>query len=286
MLPSTPLGAPGLGDVHAVALERTMSEIRFPLLPVPPSRSARADALLPAPKSLVRPRASVAEKHRSGRAGWIRAAVLGSDDAIVSTASLMVGVAAAAATREAILVAGVAGLVAGAMSMAVGEYVSVSSQRDAEKADIERETRELFDAPLDELHELATIYQKRGLDPELAMRVAEALTAHDGLGAHMKDELGIDRLVLSKPLQAAWISAVSFGAFALVPVLALLAAPVAYRIPCIAGASLVSLAILGAFGGMLGGAPVLRAAMRVTVGGALAMAVTAAIGRLLELRAI
>ena len=139
---------------------------------------------------------------------------------------------------------------------------------------------------LGELHELAAIYQKRGLDAELAMRVAEALTAHDGLGAHMKDELGIDRLVLAKPLQAAWISAVSFGSFALVPVLALLVAPVAYRIPCIAGASLVSLAILGAFGGLLGGAPMLRASMRVTLGGALAMTVTAAIGRLLELRGL
>jgi VIT1/CCC1 family predicted Fe2+/Mn2+ transporter len=258
-----------------------MPLIRLPLLPG--ARPAPDNARLPAVTSHPKPPATIAEKHRSGRAGWIRAAVLGSDDAIVSTASLMVGVAAASATSEAILVAGVAGLVAGAMSMAVGEYVSVSSQRDAEKADIAREAKELEAAPEDELNELTAVYVRRGLDAELAKRVAEQLTAHDSLGAHVKDELGIDRLVLAKPLQAAWISAVSFGSFALVPVLALLIAPVSYRIPCIAGASLVSLAILGAFGGLLGGAPMLRASMRVTAGGALAMTVTAAIGRLLEL---
>jgi VIT1/CCC1 family predicted Fe2+/Mn2+ transporter len=147
------------------------------------------------------------EKHRSGRAGWLRAAVLGSDDAIVSTASLMIGVAAASASKSAILVAGVAGLVAGAMSMAVGEYVSVSSQRDAEQADIGLEAQELAGNPQAELDELAQIYVKRGLDKDLAMKVAEQLSARDRLGAHMRDELGIDQASLSRPLQAAWISA-------------------------------------------------------------------------------
>ena len=221
------------------------------------------------------------ERHRSGRAGWLRAAVLGSDDAIVSTASLMIGVAAASATKEAILVAGAAGLVAGAMSMAVGEYVSVSSQRDAEQADVEREKRELLGAPVAELNELAGIYVKRGLDKELAMKVAQQLSAHDRLGTHMRDELGIDQTALARPMQAAWISAASFASFALVPIAALLVAPAMFRIPLIAAASLVSLAVLGAFGGHLGGAPILRASLRVTVGGGMAMAVTAAIGRLL-----
>jgi VIT1/CCC1 family predicted Fe2+/Mn2+ transporter len=220
------------------------------------------------------------ETHRSGRAGWLRAAVLGSDDAIVSTASLMVGVAASSATETSILLAGIAGLVAGAMSMAVGEYVSVSSQRDAEQADIDREKKELASEPHAELHELATIYEKRGLDKALAMKVAEQLSAHDQLGAHMRDELGIDRGSLARPLQAAWVSAASFASFALVPILALLAAPNRMRGPVIAAASLLSLATLGAFGGHIGGAPILRASLRVTIGGALAMAVTAAIGRL------
>ncbi len=220
------------------------------------------------------------ETHRSGRAGWLRAAVLGSDDAIVSTASLMVGVAASSANETSILLAGIAGLVAGAMSMAVGEYVSVSSQRDAEQADIDREKQELASEPRAELHELATIYEKRGLDKSLAMKVAEQLSAHDQLGAHMRDELGIDRGSLARPLQAAWVSAASFASFALVPILALLAAPNRMRGPVIAAASLLSLATLGAFGGHIGGAPILRASLRVTIGGALAMAVTAAIGRL------
>ncbi len=220
------------------------------------------------------------EMHMSGRAGWLRAAVLGSDDAIVSTASLMIGVAASAASKEAILVAGVAGLVAGAMSMAVGEYVSVSSQRDAEQADVEREKGELADQPQDELNELAMIYMKRGLEKELAMKVAEQLSVRDRLGAHMRDELGIDQASLARPMQAAWISAASFASFAIVPILALLVAPSGARIPAIAAVSLISLAVLGAFGGHLGGAPLGRAALRVTLGGALAMAVTAAIGRL------
>jgi vacuolar iron transporter family protein len=221
------------------------------------------------------------ETHRSDRAGWLRAAVLGSDDAIVSTASLMIGVAASAASKDAILVAGVAGLVAGSMSMAVGEYVSVSSQRDAEEADIEREKRELGEYPQAELNELAMIYVKRGLDKDLAARVAEQLSAHDRLGAHMRDELGIEHASRARPMQAAWVSAASFAFFALVPILALLVAPAAFRIPAIAGVSLASLASLGALGGHLGGARLGRAALRVTVGGILARAVTAAIGRIL-----
>ena len=224
---------------------------------------------------------SQAEMHRSGRVGWLRAAVLGSDDAIVSTASLMIGVAASSAPKVAILVAGVAGLVAGAMSMAVGEYVSVSSQRDSEQADIGLEKQELATEPQAELQELAMIYVKRGLEQELAMKVAEQLSAHDRLGAHMRDELGIDQTSLARPLQAAWISAASFASFAIVPIVALLVAPAAWRIPMIAALSLVSLAALGAFGGHLGGAPLGRAALRVTIGGALAMTVTAVIGRIL-----
>ena len=225
------------------------------------------------------------EMHRSGRAGWLRAAVLGSDDAIVSTASLMIGVAASSAPKGAILVAGVAGMVAGAMSMAVGEYVSVSSQRDAEQADIERETGELTEQPEAELRELALIYVKRGLDNELAMKVAQQLSARDRLGAHMRDELGIDQNALARPLQAAWISAVSFAGFAVVPIAAMLVAPASLRLPAIAALSLASLAALGAFGGHLGGAPIGRAAVRVTLGGALAMAVTAVIGRILGVSA-
>lgn len=221
------------------------------------------------------------ENHRSGRAGWLRAAVLGSDDAIVSTASLMLGVAAASASKGAILVAGVAGLVAGAMSMAVGEYVSVSSQRDAERADIDLEKSELASQPESELEELAMIYVKRGLEKELALKVAEQLSAKDRLGAHMRDELGIDPASLARPLQAAWISAASFATFAAVPIAALLLASATLRIPAIAAVSLVSLAALGALGSHLGGAPLGRGALRVTLGGALAMAVTAAIGRLL-----
>jgi VIT1/CCC1 family predicted Fe2+/Mn2+ transporter len=220
------------------------------------------------------------EQHRSGRTGWLRAAVLGSDDAIVSVSSIMIGVAASAASKQAILLAGVAGLVAGAMSMAVGEYVSVSAQRDAERADVERETQELRGQPRAELEELALIYVNRGLDQELAMKVAEQLSQHDRLGAHLRDELGIDPALLARPLQAAWISAASFASFAVVPILALLVAPAPSRIPAIAALSLMSLAALGAFGGHLGGAPLGRAVLRVVIGGALAMAVTAAIGRL------
>lgn len=221
------------------------------------------------------------EIHKSGRSNWLRAAVLGSDDAIVSTASLMIGVAASSASNSAILVAGVAGLVAGSMSMAVGEFVSVSSQRDAEQADIKREKRELQGQPQAELRELAAIYEKRGLDKELALQVAQQLSAHDRLGSHMRDELGINPASLARPMQAAWISAASFAIFAGVPIIALLIAPAALRIPVIAALSLASLAALGALGGHLGGAAIGRASLRVTVGGALAMAVTATIGRIL-----
>jgi len=221
------------------------------------------------------------ETHRSARAGWLRAAVLGSDDAIVSTASLMIGVAAASATRGATLVAGLAGLVAGAMSMAVGEYVSVSSQRDAERADVDRERRELAAQPVAELAELAEIYRRRGLDVGLARQVAEQLSAHDRLGTHLRDELGIERGTMARPLQAAWISAAAFASFALVPIAGLLVAPETARLPAIAAVSLTALAALGALGGHLGGAPLVRAALRVTLGGGLAMAVTALIGRLL-----
>lgn len=223
------------------------------------------------------------EMHRSRRVGWLRAAVLGSDDAIVSTASLMIGVAASSASHGVILVAGVAGLVAGAMSMAVGEYVSVSTQRDAEQADIEREKRELTGQSQSELQELALIYVKRGIEQDLAMKVAEQLSARDRLGAHIRDELGINQSSRSRPMQAAWISAASFALFAVVPIAALLIAPALLRIPVIATLSLASLTVLGALGGHLGGAPLGRASLRVTLGGALAMAVTAVIGRILAI---
>lgn len=225
-------------------------------------------------------RTSQMETHRSGRVGWLRAAVLGSDDAIVSTASLMIGVAASAAPKEAILVAGVAGLVAGAMSMAVGEYVSVSSQRDAERADIQLEKKELRSQPESELRELAMIYIKRGIQKDLAMKVAKQLSAHDRLGAHMLDELGIKKTSIARPIQAAWVSAVSFATFAMIPILALLVSPAVLEIPMIAALSLASLAALGALGGRLGGAAIGRASLRVTLGGALAMTVTAVIGRI------
>jgi len=221
------------------------------------------------------------EAHRSGRTGWLRAAVLGADDAIVSTASLMLGVAAASASKSAILVAGVAGLVAGSLSMAVGEFVSVSSTRDAEQADIAMEKQELASQPREELAELAHIYVTRGLEPKLALEVARQLSARDRLGSHMRDELGLDRAQLARPFQAAWISAASFALFASLPVLALLLAPASLRLGAIAAVSLAGLAALGAFGGHLGGAPRGRAALRVTLGGALAMTATAVIGHLL-----
>ncbi|HTR50118.1 MAG TPA: VIT family protein [Kofleriaceae bacterium] len=221
------------------------------------------------------------EHHRSGRIGWLRAAVLGSNDAIVSTAALMMGVGSTDASTRAVFVAGVAGLFAGAMSMAVGEYVSVSSQRDAEEADIAIETAELAEAPDAELLELTNIYVKRGLDKQLAHEVAKQLTAHDQLAAHLRDELGIEAHKRARPLQAAVVSAVSFSMFALLPIAGLVAAPAAYRLVAIAVVTLASLAALGVVGARLGGAAVGRAALRVTVGGGLALAVTAGIGRLL-----
>ena len=221
------------------------------------------------------------ETHRSSRASWLRAAVLGSNDAIVSTAGLLMGVSAAHATKPEILVAGLAGLVAGAMSMAAGEFVSVSSQRDAERADIAKEKHELATEPEAELRELAGIYVHRGLDKELAMQVAKQLSAHDRLGAHLRDELGIEERTRARPLQAAWISAVSFAFFALVPVFAIVIAPGAFRMEILAAITLASLAGLGALGGYLGGAAMGRASVRVTLGGALALAVTAGIGHLI-----
>jgi VIT1/CCC1 family predicted Fe2+/Mn2+ transporter len=221
------------------------------------------------------------ERHRSQRGGWLRAAVLGADDGIVSTASLMIGVAASNAERGAILLAGVAGIIAGAMSMAAGEYVSVSSQRDAEQADIEREKRELSTSHAAELDELTHIYVERGLEPALARTVAEQLSAHDSLGTHLRDELGLSEDELARPMQAAVVSAVSFASLAVVPVLALLAAPQRLWIASIAGAAVLSLAILGGVGGRLGGASPFRAATRVVAGGTFAMGLSAVVGRLL-----
>lgn len=207
--------------------------------------------------------------------------MLGSNDAIVSTASLMMGVAAANATKHEIFIAGVAGLVAGAMSMAAGEYVSVSSQQDVEHADIALEKEELAHSPDAELHELAGIYVQRGLDKQLALQVAKQLSEHDRLGAHLRDELGIHEASRARPMQAALVSAASFAVFAMVPMLALLLAPAAWRMATIATVTLVSLASLGALGGYLSGASKVKTALRVTLGSAAAMAVTAGIGYLL-----
>jgi VIT1/CCC1 family predicted Fe2+/Mn2+ transporter len=223
-------------------------------------------------------RHSHVERHQSTRIGWLRAAVLGSNDAIVSTASLMIGVHASSSSPRAVLIAGVSGLVAGSMSMAVGEYVSVSSQRDSERADIELEKRELAREPQAELRELEGIYLKRGLDKGLAAAVARQLSAHDRLGAHLRDELGLEVGNLAKPMQAALESAASFAIFAALPIAAYFAAPLSLRGSGIVVASIASLAMLGALGGRLGGAPALRAAVRVALGGGLAMGVTAAIG--------
>jgi VIT1/CCC1 family predicted Fe2+/Mn2+ transporter len=192
----------------------------------------------------------------------------------------MIGVASADAPKTQVLLVGVAGLVAGAMSMAAGEFVSVSSQRDAQRADIEIEKRELAREPQAELRELATIYERRGLDHDLAMQVAVALSRHDRLGAHMRDELGIDEASMARPFQAAVASAASFASFALVPVLALMASPPLWRVVVVALVSLASLATLGAAGAHVAGAPKVRAAVRVTFGGGLAMAVTAVVGHL------
>lgn len=220
------------------------------------------------------------ERHRTQRIGWLRAAVLGANDGIVSTASLLVGVAAAQAARGDILVAGVAGLVAGAMSMAAGEYVSVSSQSDTEQADLERERRELASDAEQERRELAAIYVGRGLEPELAKEVAVQLMAKDALGAHARDELGISEAITARPIQAALTSAATFAVGAALPLLAAILAPLAQIVAIVSGTSLVFLAALGGLAAYTGGAPVGTGALRVTFWGALAMALTAAVGAL------
>jgi vacuolar iron transporter family protein len=219
-----------------------------------------------------------AETHLSTREGWLRAAVLGANDGILSTAGLVLGVAAADASVGAIATAGIAGMVAGALSMAAGEYVSVSSQRDAERADLALERRELAEDPAGELEELAGIYRARGLDPELARQVAEELTERDALGSHARDELGITHERRARPLQAAWTSALSFVLGAIIPLVTITAAPEPARVPLTVVLTLVALAVLGGLGARLGGAPMGRAALRVTVWGAVAMALTSAIG--------
>jgi VIT1/CCC1 family predicted Fe2+/Mn2+ transporter len=220
------------------------------------------------------------ERHRGQRAAWLRAVVLGADDGIVSVASLMIGVIAAGASRGTILTAAVAALVAGAMSMAAGEYVSVSSQRDTERADLGQERRELAADPAGERRELATIYRSRGLPDDLADEVATALTERDALGAHARDELGLDETMLARPIQAALSSAASFTVGAILPVLAMLVAPSTLLIPSVIVTALLALVLLGIAGAHAGGAPVVRAAVRVGLGGGFAMAVTAAVGRL------
>jgi VIT1/CCC1 family predicted Fe2+/Mn2+ transporter len=220
------------------------------------------------------------ERHRTERIGWLRAAVLGANDGIVSTASLIVGVAAAHATNHEILVAGIAGLVAGAMSMAAGEYVSVSSQADTEQADVARERKELTTNQSAELAELTGIYVKRGLDPSLAQNVAEQLTAHGALAAHARDELGISESFSARPVQAALASAGTFSVGAAMPLLTVVIVPEAYLIPSVAGSSLLLLAILGGLAALVGGASATRGAARVTFWGALAMALTAGVGAL------
>ena len=218
------------------------------------------------------------EHHRSRRIGWLRATVLGANDGIVSVASLIVGVAAADPSRTAVLTAGTAGLAAGALSMAVGEYVSVSSQRDTEQADLAMEKRELAMDPASELVELTRIYERRGLDHELAVEVATQLTQHDALAAHLRDELGITDVAKARPGQASLSSAASFLVGGGLPLLAAIASPSAARSWIVALAALACLAFLGAFGARVGGAPTRRAAIRITVLGALALAVSAGIG--------
>ena len=220
------------------------------------------------------------ESHLVERIGWLRAAVLGANDGIVSTASLIVGVAAASARQHDILIAGVAGLVAGAMSMAAGEYVSVSSQSDTEHADLARERKELAKNIGFERQELADIYIKRGLEPELAKQVAQQLMAKDALGAHARDELGISEVTTARPVQAALTSAATFAAGAAMPLLMVIISPLTYLVPVVSAASLIFLGVLGAVGAKTGGADVVRATARVTFWGALAMLATAGIGKI------
>jgi VIT1/CCC1 family predicted Fe2+/Mn2+ transporter len=220
------------------------------------------------------------ERHSTARVGWLRAAVLGADDGIVSTASLILGVAAAQASHGHVLVSGVAGLVAGAMSMAAGEYVSVQSQADAEQADLERERAELKADDKGELRELAAIYVSRGLTPSLSVQVAEQLTAHDALGAHARDELGISENLRARPIQAALASASSFAVGAAIPLLVTALAPPAALVALVSGTSLVSLATLGGLAARAGGASLTKGALRVSFWGASAMALTTGVGSL------
>ncbi|GGF80713.1 membrane protein [Paracoccus acridae] len=225
-------------------------------------------------------RLSHSEIHMVHRIGWLRAAVLGANDGILSTSSLVVGVATAGTGRTEVLVAALAGLVAGAMSMAAGEYVSVSSQTDAENADLDKERKELAEMPEAELEELTRIYQERGLTRDLAQQVAAQLTAQDALGAHARDELGISETVTSHPVQAAVVSALTFAAGAVVPLIVALLAPPAQIVVFVVVATLLALAVLGGLGASAGGAGILRGAMRVTLWGVLAMGATAVVGTL------
>lgn len=218
------------------------------------------------------------ELHMVQRIGWLRAAVLGANDGLVSTSSLVVGVASAGSSHQAILIAGLAGLVAGAMSMAAGEYVSVSSQADAELADMERERAELANDPEGELAELTSIYIARGLDEPLARKVAEHLTAKDALAAHARDELGISETIITRPIQAALVSALTFASGAVLPIIVAFASPAAHAGWLVAVTTLGGLAVLGALGASIGGAGLAKGAIRVTFWGAIAMAATAAIG--------
>ena len=220
------------------------------------------------------------EWHRADRIGWLRAAVMGANDGVVSTASLIVGVAASDAQHSAVLLAGIAGLVAGAMSMAAGEYVSVSSQADTERADLERERTELATQPAAELEELTGIYVSRGLEPALARQVAERLTAHDALGTHLRDELGLSEFTAARPVQAALASAATFAVGAALPLATVVFAPEGQLVPWVSVASLVLLAVLGALAGRAGGASPALGAVRVTFWGAAALALTAAAGSL------
>lgn len=218
------------------------------------------------------------ERHKSNRTGWIRAAVLGANDGIVSTASLIIGVATASNAHADVMVAGVAGWVAGALSMAAGEYVSVSSQADIEKADLALEAKSLEEDVEAEVTELAKIYEERGLDRPLSRQVARKLMAHDALGAHARDEIGISEIVKAQPVQAAFSSAAAFTAGASLPLVAAWLTPLAQLVPMVAGLSLVFLGLLGATAARAGGAPVVKGAARVTFWGALAMAVTGLVG--------
>ncbi len=218
------------------------------------------------------------ERHRTDRLGWLRAAVLGANDGIISTASLLLGVAAAHGSRSAIVIAGAAGLVAGAMSMAAGEYVSLRSQADTEEAELERERKELQEDHAGEHKELTAIYVRRGLDPLLAKQVAEQLMTHDALGAHARDELGISETLSARPVQAALASAGAFAVGAAMPLLTMTLVPLTKVIPFVSGLSLLFLALLGGLAAYVGGANMVWGAIRVTFWGALAMAVTAGVG--------